>query len=171
MLPKYNNILLVSGTGRNVGKTFMSCSIINKFKGKNIVAIKISPHFHEINPESEILISNEKFQIIEEKTSGNKDSMKMLKAGASKVFYIQVLDEKLLEAFHFVIDKIGDNTPVIIESGALQRFIQPGLIVCLKGENPKKDCPKKAVVLEKDEEKEKFLKNIFYELGYAHKTS
>ena len=165
MLPKYDNILLVSGTGRNVGKTHLSCQIINKFKNKRVSAIKISPHFHEINPASEILVSNEKFQIIDEKTTGNKDSMKMFEAGASKVFYIQVMDENLLEAFHFVIDKIGDNTPVIIESGALQRFIQAGLVVCLKGENPRKSCHKNAVVLQKNDEKERFLKNILYEKG------
>ena len=41
------NLIIVSGTGQNVGKTTFVQSVINKFSSQNITAIKISPHKHE----------------------------------------------------------------------------------------------------------------------------
>jgi len=47
MESKYPNILLVSGNGRNSGKTTLACKIIERFsKDHEITGLKISPHFH-----------------------------------------------------------------------------------------------------------------------------
>ncbi|MDO8929478.1 MAG: hypothetical protein Q7W54_10880, partial [Bacteroidota bacterium] len=41
------NILLVSGSGQNVGKTSFIRRVIAHNASHKLVAIKISPHFHE----------------------------------------------------------------------------------------------------------------------------
>ena len=50
----------------------------------------------------------------------------MLKAGASKVFYMQVKDRNLEEAFSLILTEIKDR-PIICESGGLHKHFKPGL--------------------------------------------
>ena len=45
----HNNILTISGTGKNVGKTSLACRIIHRLSATHkLTAVKISPHFHWI---------------------------------------------------------------------------------------------------------------------------
>ncbi len=48
----FNNVILISGSGRNCGKTTVACHIISQLaKMGQVTGLKISPHFHitEIN--------------------------------------------------------------------------------------------------------------------------
>ena len=48
--PYHSNILAISGTGRNVGKTTLTCGIIKKLGiDQKPTAVKISPHFHSVD--------------------------------------------------------------------------------------------------------------------------
>lgn len=126
----FPNILLVAGQGRNVGKTSLIVSIIQQFKNEGIVAIKISPHFHVLPPEARILSSSPGFQIVEElEPASKKDSSRFLKAGAERVFYMQVLDEHLADAFAASLSFIDPGIPLIVESGGLGKFLQAGLFL------------------------------------------
>ena len=63
----FGNLLLVSGNGRNVGKTYFACRIIGLLSQKNpVTAVKISPHVHEIPENADILIRSEDFIVINE---------------------------------------------------------------------------------------------------------
>ena len=128
-LPYYPNILLIAGAGRNAGKTKLACSIIKSVsKYRDVTAIKISPHFHQINKDQNILVQTSEFVIIEEKLQTEKDSSKMLQAGAKKVFYIQVKQSHLDLAFNFILPYIKKGS-IICESGGLNEIIRPGLFL------------------------------------------
>ncbi len=124
----YKNILLISGSGRNTGKTTLACQLIMRFAGLNIVAIKITPHFHDNQISENVVIKKEGLKIMTEtSTDGKKDSSKMLLAGAHRVFYIQTTDDHVLESLETVLERLHDEVPVIIESGGLGKYIGAGL--------------------------------------------
>ncbi len=133
MKTNYPNILIISGNGRNSGKTSLACKIIERFAlDHDIVGIKISPHFHHTDTDEKIIANEDDYIILQENnnTSG-KDSSRMLEAGAKKVYYIQVNDKNLDKAFNKVIKKTNRNSLIICESGGLRRKIDPGIFLLL----------------------------------------
>lgn len=128
---EFPNFLLIAGNGRNVGKTFLACKIIEHLSKKQAVTgIKISPHFHAVEKEK-IRIQTNDFIIIEECQSTQKDSSLLLQAGAKKVYFVMAAQENLKKAFSNLID-ILPQTAVVCESGGLQEFINPGLFLFVK---------------------------------------
>lgn len=129
------NLLLISGTGKNVSKTLFACDVIRHLSAMTTVfAIKISPHFHELEQEQKIIVQNNRFLIIEEMLQSNKDSSRMKNAGAAKSYYIQVKEEYTLEAFKLLYHEIG-NHAIVCESGGLHNFVKPGLFFLVKGDD------------------------------------
>lgn len=126
---RYKNVLVLAGTGRKSGKTTLACLIIEKFRHLKPAAVKISPHFHE---PTEGLINwhiDENFNIYRETSmSGNKDTTRMLRAGAECAYYIQAYDKYTKEAFRLAINNIPEGTPVICESPSLAKYIKPGVL-------------------------------------------
>ena len=127
------NLLLVAGTGRNTGKTTLACSIIKKFSAHHqIIGLKISPHFHGGTKSLKAIIANENFNIYREASStSGKDSSQMLKAGALKVYYIEVLDAHLKTAFGEFLDILPSQAPIVCESPALINYVGPGVFFIL----------------------------------------
>jgi len=123
------NLLLISGSGRNAGKTTLACAIIKEVSTKSaIYALKISPHFHKLSKNQELLVQHEGFKIFREKDkNASKDSSRMLQAGAKDVFYIQCKDDNVAEAFQRALQFIPKNAPVVCESGSLAKYCKPGL--------------------------------------------
>ena len=131
------NILLIAGTGRNVGKTMFACNIIKCLSNQTpITSIKISPHFHELSPNLEIISQNENYLISKEnKKEGEKDSNRLLNAGSKEVYYVQAKDEFLTEILSYFDCILDPTTPIICESGALRDIIQPGLFLMIDKKN------------------------------------
>ncbi len=124
----FPNILLVAGNGRNVGKTWLACRIIEKLsQNQNVTAIKISSHYHPEDADN-IIIQNDRFIISSETKINSKDSSLMLQAGAEKVYFIMVSQPHLLEAFNFLKDELK-NKIVVCESGGLVELINPGIFL------------------------------------------
>jgi hypothetical protein len=136
----YPNVLLVAGTGRNSGKTTFVTTICSQFpEGSKPVCIKISNHFHE-QAGSLCLIENSNFRIFEEtQVSSQKDSARMLEAGAVRSFFIEADREFVYQAFKQLIEFIPDNVPIICESGNLRNYLIPAMFVMLhtNGTEPK----------------------------------
>jgi hypothetical protein len=130
------NLLLIAGTGNKSGKTSMACRLIGQFRLLNIVSVKITPHFHETTPGL-ILISEKHGYSVYEETNpdSSKDTSRMLKAGASQVFFAKVTDSSLLEAFKEIMKQIPLNTPIICESPALRNYIDPGLFIIMMSDD------------------------------------
>ena len=111
-------------------------------KHPELVAIKITPHFHETTPGLALIHEEEGFKIYKEANPGtNKDTSRMLKAGASKVYFAKVTDGFLHEAFNEIMKGIPASAPVICESPALRYFVSPGLFIIMssKAINKQKD--------------------------------
>jgi hypothetical protein len=126
------NLLLIAGTGTKSGKTSMACRIIEQFNNLGIIAIKISPHFHETTTGL-ISISVKKGYSIYEETDRNtfKDTSRMLQAGAHKVYFAKVWDDQLLKVFNEIMENIPSHVPIICESPALRTYIEPGIFIIM----------------------------------------
>ena len=136
------NLLLIAGTGTKSGKTSMACRIIREFSELKITAIKITPHFHETTPGLLNILEESGYAIYEETESGGiKDTSRMLNAGAHKVYFAKVWDDRLLEVFNEIMKLIPKDSPVICESPALRNFSEPGVFIIMNSDiiNKKKD--------------------------------
>jgi hypothetical protein len=143
-------MVLVAGTGRNTGKTSLVCELIRHFSSANeLVGIKISSHIHQKSHGNKLLYYSDHFIIYEETNAeSEKDSSKMLKAGAHKVYYIESAERYISEALKIILSDIRFK-PVICESGALRNFVSPGIFIFLEdrlisGNNKNKEQKEKA---------------------------
>jgi hypothetical protein len=142
----FPNVLLITGSGRERGKTMLACNIIRLWKNyHDLTAIKISAHLHE-DPNSVNLIHHTKgYSIWEEIAASPKDSGRFLEAGAGRVYYIEACDMELLNAFRFIYSLCGEKSMIVCESGGLSRLIKPAVMLFVQHEN---DCvePGKATI-------------------------
>ena len=129
------NLLLIAGTGNKSGKTTFDCRVIEQFRECGIAAVKITPHIHEMTPGLLLLAENKGFSIFEELDPlTNKDTSRMLSAGAQKVFFAKVTDNDLLNAFNEILLFIPDGTPIVCESPGLRYFLDPGIFIIMRSE-------------------------------------
>lgn len=125
-----NNILLVSGSGRNVGKTSFIRKVISGNSHHDIVSVKITPHFHIRTNGLFTLIDNENYKIFKETNrSTGKDSSLFLQAGAKSVFVINTTDKFLKQAFEYVCSLLPQNQLMIIESAGLRKYLLPSMYI------------------------------------------
>ena len=126
----FENIVLIAGSGRNVGKTTLGCGIIRTAKKQKIVAVKITPHFHEATPGLIEIEKGSGWNISEETNiSTKKDSSLFLKNGAKKSYFIQAKEDKLGDAFNAIKNLLAKDKLVIIESAALHKIVKPALFI------------------------------------------
>jgi len=135
MIQTSKNILLVSGSGQNVGKTSFIRRVIAHNSSHKLVAIKITPHFHEPTSGLIPIAITENYRIFQETDfSSGKDSSLFLQAGAEKVFYIQTTDDYLKEAFRLASEQFDPDQPVIIESAALRKILEPAFYLFIQNQ-------------------------------------
>ena len=130
----YENIILIAGAGQNVGKTTFACDLIKKLKNSNhqVYALKISPHIHK-NSANRIIFEDEYFSLsLENRVDTNKDSSRMLAAGAAESFFLQVNDEYLKKAFEYTASLFPKNVVVVVESGGLRKILKPNYFFFLQ---------------------------------------
>ncbi len=136
---KVPNLLIIAGTGTKSGKTTLACRLIEQLKVMKPVAVKITPHFHETTPGLELIDEGKDYSIYKEKNQeSSKDTSRMLKAGASVVYFAKVTDKTLSDAFIKIREKVGNSSPIICESPALRRFVDPGLFVIISSDKVEK---------------------------------
>ena len=123
----YTNIILISGNARNVGKTTLACRIIKYFsKSRKVIALKITPHFHETGNRAIKVLEKDKFVVFLESEINSKDSSRMLQAGAYKSYFVKLERGSEIMILPF-IKEISENEIIIIESGGLNKLIIPAL--------------------------------------------
>lgn len=129
MTVNHPNILLLSGTARNVGKTTFVCKLLKHFKQLQIITVKVSPHWHEVKQGRILMHDPGSLMLVREiVTDSYKDTSRMLRCGAHKVYYLQhTSDDALLKGFYHLM-KIGESDlPMIFETAVLGKYITPGL--------------------------------------------
>lgn len=126
-------MLLVSGSGRNVGKTTFIRRIIAQNAAQKVVAIKITPHFHEATSGLKPILISEHFKVFEETNrDSEKDTSLFLQAGAERVFFIQAKDDSLKMAFESIPNVIKPEQSIIVESAALRKILIPKLYIFIQ---------------------------------------
>jgi hypothetical protein len=135
------NILIIGSTGRNTGKTEFACRVIERLSTqKELVGIKVVPvdkdegKCHKGLDGCGLCDSlTEDFKIIEElATDTSKDTSRMLKAGAKKVFLLLVERNSMRKGLEALLDLIPDRMWVVIESNSIRNVVEPGLFLVIK---------------------------------------
>lgn len=136
-----SNYLIIGSTGRNIGKTEFACRVIeNHSSHKEIFGLKIVPvdkneeNCHRGTDSCGLCNSLcGEYNIREEKIADSpKDTSRMLKAGAKKV-YLLIVDRKCLEKGITAISKIiPDDALMVIESNSIRNVLEPGLFIVIK---------------------------------------
>ena len=140
----FPNLLLLCGSGRDTGKTYLACNIINHWKKQGpVVAMKISMHKHMHTSGMELLLEKPGYSIWKEHTISKKDSGRFLEAGAKTVLYIETDDLHLHDAFLGSLIFIGKASMIVCESGGLAKIIRPGLILFVQPDGKEIDENKK----------------------------
>lgn len=141
-MKKLPHMLMLSGSGKNVGKTTLSTQLITQLKkeGNVVYSIKTSSHLHPLDADELIILEGDGFAIVEEKRTNKKDSSLMLQAGAAKAYYIQAIAGKMEFAFQHVLNLIPQNAVIICESGGARAFIEPSLFLYLTGNGQHKNA-------------------------------
>lgn len=135
------NILIIGSTGRNIGKTVFACKIIeNHSTQKEIIGLKVVPvDKNEANCHRGLdtcglcdSLTGD-YKIIEEKTiDSTKDTSRMLRAGAKKVYLLLVDKNKLEKGAQAILNKIPDKAFIVVESNIIRNVIEPGLFIVIK---------------------------------------
>lgn len=128
-------LIIVGGTGRNVGKTEFVCRLIAKISTQiSVYALKVSAIFpdeelhHGTHSEDEPAL-----HLFEEtRFSTGKDTSRMLRAGAMKVFYLRSDDAGIHAGFVQFMKHVPANAVVVCESNSLGQFVRPALSVVVK---------------------------------------
>lgn len=144
-LPIIPNLLIIGGSSRNVGKTTLALSLIEKYaKTAAITGLKVTSmrpgegkfHGSHHNPRPE------EFTIVEETNiHSHKDTARMLEAGAKRVYYIETPDRLLNEAMESFMQMHQNGNPIVCESRSLRSAVIPGLFVLIKHYDPEKIKP------------------------------
>lgn len=134
-MEKLKDLLIVAGAGRNVGKTEFVCRLIEQCSFKNdIYGLKVSA----IHPDEAIYHGDHSTQQFsanlyeETRYELEKDTSRMLRAGARKVFYLQGDDAQIRAGFQKFQRLIPAAAPIICESSSLWKYVRPGLLVLVK---------------------------------------
>jgi len=147
---KIPGMLMVGAGGRNTGKTEFVCSLIRKFgKEHNITGIKVTT-INELNsgcPRGSdgcgvCPALKGDFCITEENSSRcDKDTCRMLAAGAARVFWLRAFKTHLKEGITALFEIIGGDGITICESNSLRSIVEPGLFFVIGNGNPTRYKP------------------------------
>ncbi len=135
-LKSITNIVLIAGSGQNVGKSYLGEHIIKQLcKEYQITTLKISSHFHNPTDGVILLHSDDDYRIFKETiSSSKKDSQRYLQAGAYNSYYAEVKSDKMqhfINELHLIIDI---SEIIIVESATFGNFINPNLAFYIDGE-------------------------------------
>ena len=129
------NLIIIGGAGRNVGKTEFVCRLIEKFsRTMDIYGLKVSA----IYPDEELLhgdhsedeVRNSLFE--ETRADTTKDTSRMLRAGAKRVFYLRSDDKSISAVFSEFQKRLPTGAVVVCESNSLINFVRPGLFLIVR---------------------------------------
>ncbi|WP_163340480.1 molybdopterin-guanine dinucleotide biosynthesis protein B [Desulfopila sp. IMCC35008] len=125
-----NHLLIVSGTGRNVGKTELVCRLIARFSARtDIFGLKVSAIF----PDEHLFHGNHtsigtgRTLFRETSRDTQKDTSRMLRSGATEVYYMQG-DRTSIQADFLTLRKtLPEKSVIISESNSLSEVVRPAL--------------------------------------------
>lgn len=137
-------LVLIAGSGRNVGKTFLAEQFIRELsQSQQVIGLKISSHMHVLNDDVIVKAGDGVNWVIgeEQNRHSNKDSGRLLKAGATQVIYAQIkTDQFLHEVVNWLKAVLLNDQIVVCESAALGQYVKPGCAFFVSDANASKQC-------------------------------
>ena len=131
-------LVIVGGNSRNVGKTSLACSILRATPELEWTAVKIAQFGHGMctadgrpcdcavyDPRHPYAISEEADR------DGSTDTSRLLRAGASRVWWLRTPQGRLGEAVPALRRRLGEARAVLLESNSARDFFEPDLYVSL----------------------------------------
>ncbi|HLN19469.1 MAG TPA: hypothetical protein VK213_00150 [Bacteroidales bacterium] len=132
------NLLIIAGTGSKSIRTDMACRIISRLNSR-AVAVKITPHYHELTEGVTEIMNGKGYSIREETDAGSsKDTSLMLKAGAARSFLISAWKADMEDVFIKFMALFPSSVPVVCDSITLRNHIEPGLFILMVSDKAEK---------------------------------
>src|SRR5690554_3529769 len=145
------DLLLIGSSGSNVGKTELACRVIGTLAPRlPVVGIKITavserngkcPRGGEgcgvcSSLEGPWCITREE---ADPRAGSRKDTVRLLAAGARRVYWLRVLRECLREGLEELFERIdgesvGGTVPLVAESNSARTVLVPGLFLMIRDE-------------------------------------
>jgi hypothetical protein len=140
----YKNMLMIGAAGKNAGKTEFACKLISRFKNSHrVIGLKVTT-VHEYLEEIQDMEKNGTFGndnkpprgkcLLTEEIGGvtEKDTVRMLQAGAEKVFWLRGPSEGLEQGFMEFRNTLSGNELIVCESNSLRRVVEPGFFMIMR---------------------------------------
>lgn len=128
------NLVVIGGTGRNVGKTEFACRLIAKVSAeREVYGLKVSAIFpDESSCHGNHLDSDDSSRLYREnRITGSKDTSRMLAAGATEVYYIRGEEADILPHYQEFRSRIPKGAVVVCESNSLGHLVAPCLRIAV----------------------------------------
>lgn len=136
-----SNILMIGAAGRNAGKTLLACDLIRQHSPTHpLIAVKVTTIREETgacprggNGCGVCHDFQGRYDLAQVHDGPpNKDTTRLLEAGASKVFWLRVRNEHLAEGVEAALKHIPDEQPSIWESNSARRVLAPAVFLVLR---------------------------------------
>jgi molybdopterin-guanine dinucleotide biosynthesis protein A len=149
------NMFMIGSAGRNAGKTEFACRLIRTFSPKaEIVGIKVTTILEKdglcprggkgcgvcSSLDSEYCITDEA------DAPPDKDTARLVAAGASRVYWLRCLKSHLREGFSELLEKVSADALLVCESNSLRHVVRPGVFVMVRSDESDSMKPSAAEV-------------------------
>ena len=135
-------MILVGSTARDLGKTALAARLIEALRPtEKVVGVKVTtvrdkgancPRGGDGCGTCSSMTGD--YEIWEETDpDGEKDTARLLKAGAARVFWLKVMRDALPEGRDALMARIDRDAVIVAESNSLRRVVAPGLFLMLTG--------------------------------------
>lgn len=135
------HLLIIGGASRHVGKTEFACELIRRHAATfPIFGIKVTT-VHERDDSyprggqecGACTSLNENYCITEESSADNeKDTTRMLCAGARRVWWLRAVREHLEAGVRDLLARIPANALVVCESSSARAVLEPGVFLVVR---------------------------------------
>lgn len=135
MRKKMIHLIIIGGTGRNIGKTEFVCGLIQRHSSQHqTYGLKVSAIFpDEMHCHGGDKPAGNEGNLFEEINRDSfKDTSRMLRAGAKRVFFLCGDNEDIISGFEYYLGLIPDGGVIVCESNSLAEYIDPGLYVMIR---------------------------------------
>lgn len=114
-------IIGIGGAHSKVGKTTIACKILKKLRGWGAIKYTKTSFYSSIVDSPEILRQK------------NKDTNRLLDAGAQDVLWVQSPPEDLKEVLQIAIDRLSHLKGIILEGNSAVEALKPDIVVFVSG--------------------------------------
>jgi molybdopterin-guanine dinucleotide biosynthesis protein len=114
-------IIGIGGAHSKAGKTTVACQILKRLNGWGAIKYTKTSLFTSIIDSPEILKQE------------NKDTSRLINAGARAVLWVQSPTEKLKEVLQIAIDRLSHLKGIIIEGNSAVAASKPDIVVFVSG--------------------------------------